>query len=88
MTRAEFEELRNDELLELITIDGFDDCIVGLTNNSLGTYVITYDLTKIIKKLMEKDNMTYDEAYEYFEFNIADAYFGETTPNFIELIED
>jgi hypothetical protein len=34
-----------------------------------------------------KDGMEYDEALEYFDFNIAGAYVGEQTPIFIHKIE-
>ena len=34
-----------------------------------------------------KDGMEYDEALEYFDFNIAGSYVGEQTPIFIHKIE-
>jgi hypothetical protein len=37
---------------------------------------------------MERDGMTYDEAVEYFNFNVSDAYVGEKTPAFIQLREE
>jgi hypothetical protein len=38
---------------------------------------------EVIEVLQERDEMTYDEALEYFEFNIAGAYVGEQTPVFV-----
>ena len=32
---------------------------------------------------MERDEMTYEEAYEFFSYNIIGAWVGEYTPVFI-----
>jgi hypothetical protein len=37
---------------------------------------------------MADDAMNYDEADEYFDFNVAGAYVGPTTPAFIEKYEE
>lgn len=42
--------------------------------------IIAYDTDKIIEKLAK--DMDYDEASEYFYFNIAGGYLGATTPIF------
>ena len=69
---------------ELLTMDGYDDCIVGIgyRAGSQSTYVV-YDTQKIINKLM-KDGMTYHEAVEFHEFNQACAWVGDKTPGFID----
>lgn len=33
---------------------------------------------------MNRDKMSYDEALEYFEFNVLGAYMGEKTPIWVE----
>ena len=71
----------NDETY--LFADGFDDAIIGTANAFGQRSVVAYDVEKIIKKLM-KDDMTYDEAREYYNFNIAGAYVGEATPIFVE----
>ena len=63
--------------------DGFDEAIMGTANAFGQRSVVAYDVEKIIKKLM-KDGMTYDEAREYYNFNIIGAYVGESTPIFVE----
>lgn len=58
-------------------INGFDDCIVGLGSVS-GRNILIYDQEKIIDKL--QDDMSYDDAIEYFSFNIDQAHLGDGTP--------
>jgi len=39
-----------------------------------------YLVDQILGTLMERDGMTHEEAYEFFDFNIGCAYVGEYTP--------
>jgi len=41
-----------------------------------------YDTDTIIEKMVTKDGMNYEEAVEYFDFNIKGAWMGEGTPCF------
>jgi len=68
-----------------ITATGYDDCILGMHHKQNGESVVAYNRTLILEKLAKE--MTYEEAEEYFEFNIAGAYMGEGTPIFIEPME-
>ena len=61
---------------EFLTADGFDDAILGCCEFSQR---VIYSSKKCIKILM-KQNMTEDEALEYFYHNVAGAYVGEQTP--------
>ena len=38
----------------------------------------------ILELLMGRSEMTYEEAVEYFDFNIAGSYMGEYTPLYLE----
>lgn len=67
----------------VITADGYDDCVIGLSYNTIGSPIVIYDADAIIKCLVDRDGMTYDEASEYYEFNILGAYVGEQTPMFV-----
>jgi hypothetical protein len=69
---------------ELLTADGFDRAIVGVVHR-MDTMAICYDKNKVIEILME--DMSYEDAIEYFEFNIAGAWVGEATPFFLEKME-
>jgi hypothetical protein len=60
--------------------DGFDDCIIGIAESFSG-YVFVYSKEKMIEQLAQ--DMTVDEAYEYYEYNILGAYLGENMPIFL-----
>jgi len=60
--------------------DGFDDAIIGF--DEVGRRLV-YDMDKVIDILII-DGMTYDDAIEYYDFNISSAYIGEGTPIFVK----
>ena len=70
---------------ESLTIDGHDDAIIGVATQHGGLDVFVYDEDKIIDKLQE--DMSYEEAVEYFDFNISGAYVGPTTPMFMTYVD-
>lgn len=76
----QIKELYSDE--EFLIADGFDDAIIGFDENK-GR--IVYDVDKIINILM-KDDMSVDDAFDFYEYNILGAYVGEKTPLFIKLL--
>ena len=67
---------------DLLTADGYDDCILGVAYEFGRPPRVAYDRDAMIEKLAE--DMTHEEAEEYFEFNIAGAYVGENTPTYID----
>ena len=75
-----------DELAEidpdLMLMDGFDDCIIGICESFGGESVVAYDYDKVIAQL-ESYGMTYEEAVEFHEFNQLGAYVGDHTPAFM-----
>jgi len=79
-----------DELAEidpdLLLMDGFDDCIIGVCEAFGSVPVVAYDYDKVLANL-QASGMTYEEAVEYHEFNQAGAYVGERTPVFIRRVE-
>ena len=75
----------SEEYPDLLKADGFDEAILGVVQR-MGIQAICYDQDKVIDILME-DGMTYEEAVEYFEFNIAGAWVGEFTPFFMQRME-
>ena len=77
------KEINRDE--GVVRLDGLDDAIVGLAFQHSGTEtVLCYDQSKIVEILMARDGMTYEDAQEYFEFNIACLWAGKGTPIFLE----
>ena len=59
----------------LLTADGFDDCILGVDQQSMR---VIYSADKCILKLAK--DMTHEEAVEYFDFNVSGSYVGKHTP--------
>jgi len=70
---------------EALLADGFEDAIVGICEKFGAVPVVAYDREKCIEILMEQDGMGYEEASEFFEFNVVGAYVGEGTPVFLTL---
>ena len=66
---------------EALLADGFDDAIIGMCLQFGQLPVVAYDYEKCIQILMK--DMTRDEALEYFEFNVINAYMGINTPAYI-----
>ena len=73
----------SDEYPDLLKADGFDEAILGVVQR-IGIEAICYDLNKVIEILMTRDGMDEEEAWEYYQFNIANAWVGESTPLFLE----
>ena len=60
--------------------DGFDNAIVGVGERNNTDSMIVYDYDKMVKVLVTRDDMSYEEAEEYIDFNIVGAWIGDTTP--------
>tara|TARA_R100000656_G_C3899715_1_gene118493 strand:- start:279 stop:527 length:249 start_codon:yes stop_codon:yes gene_type:complete len=67
----------------MLIADGYDEAVLGVARRCTQPDLIAYDVEKIIEILMTRDKMTYEDAVEFFDFNIAGAWMGEETPIFI-----
>tara|TARA_R110002020_G_scaffold366826_2_gene578837 strand:- start:298 stop:546 length:249 start_codon:yes stop_codon:yes gene_type:complete len=63
--------------------DGFEDALVGF-GYQFNYPVAVYNRDKCIDILMNRDGMDDEEAIEFFDFNVAGAWVGESTPIFLE----
>ena len=70
--------------MDNLTADGFDKAIIGRCSR---TFNYIYSSNMCIEILMVDSEMEYEEACEYFYFNVADAYVGEGTPIFMDTVE-
>lgn len=70
---------------EAIVLDGLNDAIVGIGHSKDLEPRLIYSINIIILTLMGRDNMTLPEAQEFYDYNIADGYFGNHGPIFLEL---
>lgn len=57
----------------MMKMDGFDDCIIGVSQCFDQESRIVYDLELVLAKLTQS-GMTPDEAQEYHEYNQLGAY--------------
>ena len=79
MTVEDIAEINPEALL----CDGFDEAIIGMAERiNLGP-VVAYDVEKMLQIMIERDGMTYEEALEFFDYNIKGAWMGDFTPIFI-----
>ena len=77
-----------DDLMEefeaALMATGFEEALIGF-GYQFNKPLAVYDRNKCLNILMST-GMDYEEAVEYFEFNVVGSYVGETTPVFISLI--
>lgn len=81
--REKLSETYGDDLLFM---DGpeFDAAILGVAERAGGQAVVAYDTQEVLR-VLEQD-MSADEAREYFDFNINCAYVGKKTPVYIDTL--
>jgi hypothetical protein len=77
------EELAED-YPDLLFCDGLDEALIGVCHRFGQEPVALYDRGKIIEILM-RDSMTWEEAEEYFGYNVIGAWVGDRTPAFADL---
>lgn len=82
MTREQLFETYPGE--KFMFADGYDDAIVGVEPRTMR---LIYDQKKVVASLM-KDGMSWEEALDFFMFNIECAYVGEQTPIWCDTGED
>ena len=77
----ELDPLIQEQLSEkAVILDGYNDCVVGIGSIYPHSYnVLIYDVGKIIDSLV-KDGMDFEEAQEFYAFNIAGLFAGPGTP--------
>ena len=80
---------------EALLADGFEDAIVGICERFGAVPVVAYDRDKCIEIIVARsdtsgldDEEAYEEAAEYFEFNVAGAYVGDGTPVVLTLFDE
>ena len=82
MNRKDIIDLYADDEPEMLFADGYDGAIEGVVWDGKRTRVV-YRMESILEILMDQ-GMTYDEASEYFDFNVAGSHMGVYTPLYLE----
>ena len=72
---------------DLLVMDGFDHCILGICEYFGGKVFVVYDHELVMREL-ESQGMTRSEAEEYWSFNQIGAWMGEGTPGFVRLLSE
>jgi hypothetical protein len=60
---------------EILIADGFDQAVIGIEESSMR---LIYSVNKCIEILTE--DMSEEDALEYFSYNVLGSYVGEKTP--------
>lgn len=66
-----------------VLLTDLEDAIIGMVEDFSSGCRILYSKSKIIEILMNRDNMTEEEALEFYSFNILGLYVNEQNPVFL-----
>ena len=78
-TQAARSEVPEGALL----LEEFEDALVGY-GFQFSYPIAVYSRKRCIEILMDDGIIDYEDAMEYFDFNVAGAYMGESTPVFLD----
>lgn len=78
----EASHLLEDREESVLLADGLEEAFIGI-GYQFNTPIAIYSKKKAIQHFMER-GMDEEQAYEYFDYNVAGAYVGEQTPIFLE----
>jgi hypothetical protein len=67
---------------ELLSMDGYEDCIMGIVEQCGKPPILCYNKILMIQKMMD-EGASHEEAEEYFDYNQIGAYVGESAPCFL-----
>jgi hypothetical protein len=91
MDKSAIEQAREalaEENPEALWPDGFEDAYLGPARRCGQPTLASFSVRKCIEVLMSRDGMTYEEADEFFEFNVVGAWMGDGTPVWIDDLDD
>jgi len=71
----------NPDMVRLEPHEKFDKAIIGVVER-INLYVLCYDMAQILLILQEE--MSDEEALEYFDFNILGSWMGDHTPVYLK----
>ena len=86
-TPDEVRDFMTDHNPEALLADGLEDAFLGAGSRFGEEPAAVYDADAIIDILMERDGMDYEEALEFFEFNIMGYGSKNPTPIFLTSLE-
>jgi len=72
-----------EENPDALLANGFEAAFIGVCRRFGQPPLAAYDVAECLRILVDRDEMSYEEAEEYFEFNVIGAWMGEHTPVFV-----
>lgn len=87
VTREQINEYLIEMDEETLLADGFEDALLGFAQRMNEPLLAVYSYSKMVDVLIERDEMTYEEATEYIDFNVVGAWVGEYTPMIVRELE-
>ena len=82
MKQAEMNMMAISDLNpEALFADGFEEALIGYATQ--GSKILAAYSKRICIRILERGDMSREEAEEFFEHNVAGAYVGENTPVFL-----
>jgi len=73
---------------DALTMDGYDDCAMGILERFGMTPIVIYDKEGVLQKLMDNGCDTYEEALEFYSYNQLGGWHGDGTPGFLEWLPE
>ena len=80
----DIKEYADESGEEIILYNGYEEAIIGLAHRFGMETSVAYDYDKDLEILSQ--DMSYEDAVEYFDFNVIGGWVGETTPLFIKVL--
>ena len=82
MTTVEADKLLKEREESVMFADGLEEAFIGIGYQNYSPVAI-YSKSKAIQCFIDQ-GMDEEQAYEYFDYNIAGSYVGDNTPIFLE----
>ena len=80
----DIKEYADESGEEIILYNGYEEAIIGLAHRFGMETSVAYDYDKVLEILSQ--DMSYEDAVEYFDFNVIGGGVGERTPLFIKVL--
>lgn len=73
-----------EENPDALLVDDLDGAFVGVARRCGQPSLAVYDYDKAVEIFMERDDLTYEEAVEWMEYNVVGAWLGPGTPIWLQ----
>ncbi len=87
LTRVQINEYLESIGESTLLADGFDEALIGFSQRINEPILAVYSYEKMVQVLMDNDDLSYEDAVEYIDFNVVGAWVGEQTPVIVMPIE-